>query len=286
MADGSFNFAPETDDLSIMGSSQIDLERLYSKHQVFSCLANEYRDAGFEEALIEVGILASFGIDLLVQMCLHKRASVPVLVGLLKKHFKHETNPAQACADMILKAAAEDVIDWEDLSGTAVVKYEVSADVQERLDRFQYPLPMIQEPESVNNNRQTGYCTIRGSIILRNNHHEDDVCLDHINRMNSTPLALNANVVAFVQNQWKNLDKPKDGESHDDFKRRKKAFEKYDRTSRDVLAALMAQGDRFWLTHKYDKRGRTYSQGYHVNYQGNDWNKACIEFADKEPLNE
>jgi DNA-directed RNA polymerase len=47
----------------------------------------------------------------------------------------------------------------------------------------------------------------------------------------------------------------------------------------------MAGGNRFWLTHKYDKRGRTYCQGYHVSYQGNDYNKACIEFADGEPLN-
>jgi len=38
------------------------------------------------------------------------------------------------------------------------------------------------------------------------------------------------------------------------------------------------------LTHKYDKRGRCYSQGYHVNPQGNDWNKAVIEFAEKEPV--
>jgi len=97
-------------------------------------------------------------------------------------------------------------------------------------------------------------------------------------------LSLDSDVVAFIQNQWKNHDRRKDGESREDFRKRVKAFDKYDRTSRDVLAALMAQGDRFWLTHKYDKRGRTYAQGYHVNPQGNDWNKACVEFANKEKL--
>ena len=64
-----------------------------------------------------------------------------------------------------------------------------------------------------------------------------------------------------------------------------KAFERYDRVSHDVLAGLMAQGNRFHLTYKYDKRGRTYAQGYHVNPQGSDWNKACVVFADAEPLN-
>ncbi len=48
------------------------------------------------------------------------------------------------------------------------------------------------------------------------------------------------------------------------------------------MGFLMMHSNVFHMTHKYDKRGRTYSQGYHVNYQGNPWNKACIEFADKE----
>jgi DNA-directed RNA polymerase len=45
---------------------------------------------------------------------------------------------------------------------------------------------------------------------------------------------------------------------------------------------LAVADDRFYLTNKYDKRGRTYSQGYHVNPQGADWNKGVIELADKE----
>ena len=30
------------------------------------------------------------------------------------------------------------------------------------------------------------------------------------------------------------------------------------------------------------KRQRVYCQGYHVSYMGNSWNKACIQFANKE----
>jgi DNA-directed RNA polymerase len=44
----------------------------------------------------------------------------------------------------------------------------------------------------------------------------------------------------------------------------------------------MMLGNEFYLTHRYDKRGRCYAQGYHVNPQGNDWNKAVIELAEKE----
>ncbi len=267
-------------------TSQIELEHLFSKYQLHACIKQEFVESGFVDKLEDNEIEILFGLDLLTQLVLHKRANIPTLVGMLQKHFEGYSKPAQVCAEMILKAAEKDFIDWDDLTQNAIMKWDISDDVKDQLDLFQYPLPMIEEPQHVTHNRQTGYVTVKGSIILRDNHHEDDVCLDHINRANSIPLSLNEDIVAFIQNEWKNLDKCKPGEAKEDYKKRVKAFEKYDRTSRDVLAALMAQGNRFWLTHKYDKRGRTYCQGYHATYQGNDWNKACIQFADAEVLND
>ncbi|MEK0397488.1 hypothetical protein WNX13_10960, partial [Lactobacillus delbrueckii] len=81
-----------------------------------------------------------------------------------------------------------------------------------------------------------GMYTSFGSIILKKNHHEDDVCLDHINRMNKIPFQIDMRVVKFVKNEWRNLDKPKEGETREDFLKRKKAFEKYDRTAHEVIA--------------------------------------------------
>lgn len=279
-------------------TSQVELELLYSKHQVMPMIKGEFIESGAAGLLKEKGIPEGFGLDLLVQMSLHKRAGVPVLVGLLKKHFQAEENPEQATADMLLKAAEADLVNVNEIiredeitgqrskSHEFVVIYDITDDVQAALDQFQYPLPMVEEPVMVTSNSQTGYQTIKGSIILKNNHHDDDVCLDHINRMNQTPLRINADIVAFVQNKWKDLDKQRPDETWMDFKKRKDAFRKYDQTSRDVLNALLAQGNRFWLTHKVDKRGRTYCQGYHVSYQSNDWAKAIIEFADGEVLND
>ena len=51
---------------------------------------------------------------------------------------------------------------------------------------------------------------------------------------------------------------------------------------REVMEALFMMGNEFYLTHRYDKRGRCYAQGYHVTTQGNPWNKAVIEFAHEE----
>lgn len=266
-------------------SVQVDMELRYSKYQLNRCIKEEFAEADFYNKFKEQEIDPEFGLNLMIQMVLRKRAKVAVLVGILHRHFETEECPKQACADAILDAIHKDFVDWIDDEETVVIKYDISQDVKDKLDCFQFPLPMVEEPLYVHSNKQTGYRTIHGSLLLKNNHHDDDICLDHINRCNQIPLSIDANVVAFVQNKWKNLDKQKADETWEDFSQRKKQFAKYDKNTRDILAALMALGNEMWLTHKYDFRGRSYSQGYHVNYQGNDWNKAMIQFAETEVLN-
>lgn len=286
----------EIKDVNIGTASQEELERLYAKNQLKPTIKGEFMEAGFTDVLQEHKIDVELGLSVLTELALRKRCDIRILLGIVRGRCDKDRETEltlQEAADMIYKMAELNFIDYQrifqrgeqEYHQILVVRYEVTADVQARLDQFQYPLPMITEPETVTHNRSTGYRTLKGSLILKDNHHEDDICLDHLNRMNQIPLSLDADVVSFVQNQWKHLDKPKLGETHEDYQKRVRAFEKYNRSSRDVLEGLMAQGNRFWLTHKYDKRGRTYSQGYHVNYQGNDWNKAVIQFADGELLN-
>lgn len=262
--------------------TQIDFEMLYDKNQVNRRLREEFNQPEIIDRLNEAEIPFQFGISLLSQMVLHKRASVSVLVGILHHHFKDEDNEFQACADMLLKAALADLVDYSEVARTFVVRIEVSQDVIDDLERYQYPLPCLIPPNVVKNNSESGYFNSDSSIILRHNHHDDDVCLDHINRMNRIKFSINPETVKMIQNKWKNLDKKKPNESDADYKKRVKAFEKYDRSSRDIIDHLMMFDNEFYLTNKYDKRGRCYTQGYHVNPQGNDWNKAVIEFADKE----
>jgi DNA-directed RNA polymerase len=185
---------------------------------------------------------------------------------------------------MILKAAQADLMDWSPNLELFIVRFQISPETQEELDRFMYPLPMVVEPKPIRTNKDTGYFLGSGSVILKNNHHGDDVCLDHLNRVNRIKLTINMAVVKMVHNKWKNLERIKPGETREEFAARKKAFVKYDRVARDVVEFLMQESDHFYLTHKYDKRGRVYSQGYHVSDQGNDWNKAVIEFANREVI--
>jgi len=266
------------------GTTQVELEILYSKHQSLRLIKQEAIEAGLPAMLKDKGIDIEFGLEALAQMQLHKQADMATLGGILLKHFDHMEDPAQACSDALFDMAQYDFINFNTDTRKFVLRYAVSADIEDRIEMFQYPLPMIDPPRTVTSNRQTGYETIRGSLVLRNNHTDDDICLDHINAANSVPLRINNDTVSFVQNKWAGLDKQKSDESREDFLKRRTAFKTYDHVSRDVINVMNIHG-RFWLTHKYDKRGRTYAQGYHVNYQSNDWCKACVEFADGEPLN-
>lgn len=262
---------------------QRDIEVLFHKNQLHRRIKAEFtccQEFDFSAHMIKNNINEEFGFDLLVQMVLHKRALLPALVGLLRKHFDGD---CQATAEALLEAAKADLVDLDPVTLQFIVRIDITPDVQEELDRYQYPLPMVVPPLEVRSNTETGYYTHKNSVLLRDNHHEDDVCLDHLNRMNHIPLRLNMDVASTIQNQWRNLDKPKEDEDQHEFDKRKRAFEKYDRTSRDVLLHLgLATGGTFYLTHRYDKRGRSYCQGYHATYQGNDWNKAVIAFANEE----
>lgn len=260
---------------------QIDIEKLFHKNQLFPRIKGEFvAEPEFAKQMKKFNINQEFGLDLLVQMVLHKRAHLPTLVGSLRKHFDGD---CQRTADELLKAVQADLVDWSPVERQFIVKFGISADVQEDLDRYQYPLPMVVKPEELRTNRDTGYFTSHNSAILRDNHHDEDICLDHLNQVNKTRFRINQDVARTVRNKWKHLDKPKPDEEKGEYQKRVRAFEKYERSAYDVIQHLgLANEGEFFLTHKYDKRGRTYCQGYVVNYQGTAWNKAVIELANQE----
>lgn len=262
---------------------QIEIEKLFHKNQLFPRIRQEIMNncpidlVGHMKAF---QIKEDFGIDLLVQMTLHKRAALPVLVGLLRKHFDGD---CQRTTDELYKAVEVDLVDWSPVSKQFITKFNISSDVQEEIDRYQYPLPMVVEPQELKSNRSSAYYMNVGSVILKDNHHDEDVCLEHLNRCNKIRFRLNQDVANTIRNKWKGLDRPKEDDEPGEYEKRVKAFQKYNRTAHDVINHLgLANEGEFYLTHKYDKRGRTYCQGYHVNYQGATWNKAVIQFAHKE----
>jgi hypothetical protein len=268
------------DDINEM---QLQLELINNKNQLLPRLRETFGNEVIVDHLRESGIPINFGINMLSHLGLHKRASFRTLFGILHPEFNSEEDGLQLCADMMTKAVIADLCDYDHQTEEFIVSIPIPADVQQELDRYQYPLPMVVKPNKLTSNKSSAYFTGGGSVLLKGyNHHDDDVCLEHLNKSNEVALTLNQDTSRMIQNTWASIDKQKTGETYQDFRKRKAAFAKYDRDARDVMDLMFTAGNRFYMTHKYDKRGRTYSQGYHINPQGNDWNKAVIEFADKE----
>lgn len=259
---------------------QQELERLYSKNELMPRMRKFFTDMDAENDFDALNIDPKFGITVLVQMALHKRCNISTLVGLTLQYFK----TAQEAADQIKKLIELGLVGWDDNLRVLITKFTIPPDLQAEIDKFQYPLPMVVEPRKLKSNSDTGYLVSgsHGSVILKDNHHDDDVCLDHLNRLNRIKLQINEQTAVMVNNKWKNLNKPKDGETREEFQRRVRAFEKHNKHAIEVMALVVQEGNEFYLTHRYDKRGRTYAQGHFINPQGTEYNKAVIEFVNQE----
>lgn len=105
------------------------------------------------------------------------------------------------------------------------------------------------------------------------NHHNYEICLNHLNELNQIPLKLNKTFVNQYKEQPKNIPKTQKAQNQwDQFM--EESFHKY--------KELLSNNQIFYLIHKYDTRGRTYACGYHVTSQGSNYKKAIIKLANKE----
>jgi len=277
---------PATDSKLI--EQQHMLEQLFNKNQLRKRVTAEFFDCeelNFGDVMHQHGIPKTFGYALLAELAIRKRIHANVLIGILMNKVEDCENPLYETAELVKKCIMADLCDYDMGTHQLIVLFEISQDVQDEIDRYQFPLPMVINPMVLTKNTDTGYVHDHGCIMLRNSFTTDDVCLDHLNRMNAIEFEIDENVLANIQNTWRSLDKQKPGETKQDFERRKKAFDKFDRTARDVIGEITKHTDRHFLTHRYDKRGRSYCTGYHVNYQGNPWNKAITRLAQKEIAN-
>lgn len=153
---------------------------------------------------------------------------------------------------------------------------ELSHELEQYVINCSYLPPMVHKPEPLENNRSTPYHTIGAdSVILNKGHHEGDVCLDVLDRMNMTALSLNIQFLCRVEEE-PNADMSAPEKQANWLSMKVQSHEHY--------KLMVMQGNRFYLGHKVDRRGRGYAQGYHISTQGSPYKKAMIDFADKEVI--
>lgn len=150
----------------------------------------------------------------------------------------------------------------------------LSKQLVEFIKNSQYLPPMVCQPKELHSNYDSGYLTHKDSLVLgRGNHHDGELCLDVLNLLNKVELKLATDFIsAYEEHPTFELDTQDKLDQWNAFKLQSMKFYK-----------LLARCDnRFYLTHRVDKRGRIYSCGYHISTQGTAYKKAAIEFAKEE----
>ncbi len=127
-----------------------------------------------------------------------------------------------------------------------------------------------------------GKLTDNSSIILgRGNDVGQKVNIEVLNKLQAIPFSLDLDMVELLSDTMK---VPEEGTPWYEVKERERAFQQLQSETNGVIDYLLENSNKFWFTWKYDKRGRIYSQGYHINPQGNAYRKALIDFAEPELL--
>jgi hypothetical protein len=164
------------------------------------------------------------------------------------------------------------------------------------IENSRYLPPMMCEPMELTHNHSSGYLTHNDSLILgRGNHHDGDLCLDVLNTQNRVALKLSIEFLCTVEEEPSEITEDKIIEkaakqgkylSYPEASQRKQValenWSEFRRQSYQLYHLIVTQGNKFHLTHKPDKRGRIYAQGYHITTQGSSFKKASIELAHEE----
>lgn len=203
------------------------------------------------------------------------------LMGIMAGRFPHEEvlDRVKTAGEVIALLIKHDLLDmWRTATDSYYMissKYDLDSDIPEPDD---FRIHMEEIPEFDCNN-PVGY----KSLILggKHNYHDNDLCLDHINRMNRIPLKLNNELLRIYS------EKPTFTFNEENKRIREKQEEQWKdfvHTSYRAYIQTVKAGNKFHLEHNYCKRGRTYARGYHISTQGSTFKKAVVQLYNTEPI--
>lgn len=236
-------------------------------------------------------------LDILAILLLQvKRVSINALIEMLvSRNINDIDTSVDSIMEHILLLINMDLVNVEqDNKGRLYVISEkvLTEEQADLLDSLQYKLPMIVQPLQTNqkqNNRGSGYYLKASDSLILNNEHQYDIDSTVLDRLNSIPFTINETLMKNIRNSWKCMVQDNSLESTEETSLHPDTLSNFNRFEKDVFktsAIMINHGNRFYFTHKYDKRGRVYCCGYHLNYQGNSYAKAQLELANKQLITE
>lgn len=223
-------------------------------------------------------------LDVLTQLVLIADDYIPLISACTVKQIKglNKIQSAQTVGDILHCIDSTDLILWDitrDNKRTIKSNMALSDELANRLKLLCVLPPMLVKPRTLRHNKSCGYLTInKDSLILgdKENYHDESISLDVLNTLNSQALCLDLDICYKFQKEFKSeFDKDTD-EYLNQKKTHEKAKEQFE-FFRDKI-----QDHTIHFTHKVDKRGRVYSQGYVFNFQGSSYEKACLQLKVKE----
>lgn len=260
--------------------NQEQLESLYSRVQEYK-LVKDFVKSNFEE-------ISDRELDILTKLSIYKTIPINALIESVYTSNNPITDTYsieqinqynQETVDIINSLAVDDCLDLYSKNGKIYVrtKLVVPNDIQNIIDLFMYPVPLIEKPKHIHKLTDTGYHHFTEGYVILNLHKEhlpDNYyfCTDILNILSKQKYELNQRAI-----------------DHNVYKWRKEINE--ETMSYKQLAILkqsitnlqkIYKDKEFYLTWKYDKRGRFYDSGYLIHIQGNDYQKSVIQFANKE----
>ena len=143
--------------------------------------------------------------------------------------------------------------------------YTVDNKTKYKLAKLQYLPPMKQKPLPWKDNYNGGWLWENKHLVLGShfNRHEEPLAYDVINKLQSIPWEIDNETYLFEQQTNKTM--------------KKKQFLK-------VIDQYL--GQHFYFVWRYDSRGRSYSSGYDLNLQSNEYGKALLSMHKKELITE
>lgn len=248
-------------------------EFIASKHGYDSKNARIAQLKGMDVEALVMDIFVGVAYSLRPELFTSVSAQMAARLG-----FNDRTEAITTVAELLAVLCNTDAFDINKESKQAslmlVSRIPLPDNLIEFIENSQYLPPMICKPMELVHNHSSGYLTHNDSLILGSgNHHDGDLCLDTLNLQNSVALTLDTEFLSKVEEEPTfDLDTQDKVDQWHAFKKQSYMF----------YSLMVQQGNRLHMTHKVDKRGRSYSQGYHINPQGTSFKKAMLELADAE----
>ena len=242
-------------------------------------ISKEYWDSKNERlAIIKEHDLETVILGVLTSLVLNADDYIPLISACTVKQIKglNKIQSAQTIGEILHCIDSTDLILWDiTKDNKRIIKSNMalSDELQRRVDLMCVLPPIVVKPKTLRHNKSSGYLTInKDSLILgdKENHHDKCISLDVLNTLNQQALQLDLDICYKFEKEFTSDHEVDSDEYRNQRKTYEKAKEQFE-FFRDKLA-----DSTIHFTHKVDKRGRVYSQGYQMNTQGTSYEKACI----------